>query len=134
MRFPGNVVTLGDTRSKGAGTPDKCFYCKGLTGKAHDADCVCIHRPVKIRLSIDMIVAMPRSWNKENMEFQWNESSSCKDNILDQLDRYQSLGRCLCGMAEVEYVEEASMEEAIEDGLIPDSETDVQHHDTSKPN
>ena len=37
MRYPGNVVTEDDTRAKGAGTPEKCFYCKGKIGEAHEA-------------------------------------------------------------------------------------------------
>lgn len=123
MRFPGNVVTRHDTRQDGAGVPTKCFYCNGVPDGPHDADCACIHRPVKIKLTIEMVVPIPRHWTKDNAEFYWNDSSSCKDNLVRHIERYsESDQRCLCPVAEVEFLGEATLDEAVAAGLIPDSE------------
>ncbi len=127
MRFPGNVVTLKDTRSgyEGAiGTPDKCLYCKAATGGPHNEDCVCIQRPVKVRMTLDLVLTIPRGWTKEMAEFHWNDSSSCMDNIYDQIQRHIDAHGCLCGIAEVEFIEDATLEEAISAGLKPDTEYD----------
>lgn len=123
MRFPENVVTEEDTRAKGAGVPEKCFYCKGKFGAEHDADCVCLQRPVKIRLTIELIITQPRDWQKDMIEFHMNESSWCMDNIMEDLARYaDSDDRCLCPISNVEYIGEATLEEAIDAGLKPDTE------------
>lgn len=126
MRFPGNTVTLDDTRSggTGAGTPDKCFYCNGKAGHEHEAKCVCIDRSVKVRLTFDLVVARPRSWDKDDIDFQLSDSSWCMDNILGDIERHTLGDRCLCSRSSGEYLGDATIEEAIEAGLIPDSEDD----------
>lgn len=122
MRYPGNVVTREDTRSEGAGVPEKCFYCSGKLGAEHDADCVTLHRPVKIRVTMDIIVPAVRSWDKHMIEFRFNESTWCADNIMDDLQRYtKGAGGCLCGHTEIEYLGDATLEEAVTDGLQPDT-------------
>jgi hypothetical protein len=124
MRFPGNVVTRSDTRADGAGTPDKCFYCAGKFGDGHDSDCVCLDRPVKIRLTLDLIVNRPRSWSKEEIEFHSNQGSWCINNIVADIERHASKGRCLCSIGTLEYLADATLEEATAVGMIPDSEQD----------
>ena len=129
MRFPGNVVTEIDTRSGegGKGRPEKCFYCSGKTGQAHDHDCVVLHRPVKIRMTLDMIVAAPREWSENELNDYWN-NAICLDQFMDEIWRYATDepegGMCLCNIARVEYLRDADIGEAIVHGLIPDSEED----------
>lgn len=123
MRFPGNVVTLEDTRSGGgAGTPDKCLYCKAPTGGPHTEECVCIERPVKIRMTVELIITHPRSWDAGSINFHLNDSSWCANNILGELDRLAGGGRCLCSATEFEFIGDATLEEAVEQGLKPDAE------------
>lgn len=128
MQLTTNVVTIIDTRSKGAGTPDKCFYCKGETGGPHDAECVCIDRPIKIRMTIEIIVPIARSWSQDQIEFYFNDSSSCLDNLIPAIERMsgnnEGHGSCLCSVAEVTYLGEATIEEAAAIGLVDDLEKD----------
>ncbi len=127
MRFPGNVVTAEDTRARGNGVPTKCFYCNGIPGGPHDAECVCVDRPVHVRLTLDLIVTVPRSWTKEQAEFRWNESTYCMDNIIEEIQRQADADgseRCMCSRAEIRLLGDATIEEAIAAGLKPDTEHD----------
>ncbi len=117
MRFPGNVVTKEDLRSNA----EKCFYCTGVLDGEHDAACVILDRPVKVRMTIDLIIARPRSWAKHDIEFHLNDSSWCIDNIKDDIER-QVGDRCLCSFANFEYTGEATLEEASAAHLVPDDE------------
>ncbi len=133
MRFPANVVTEQDLRPNRYIGCDKlmCGYCKSHLGEPHEAECVCIERPVKIKMTIEMVIAKPRGWDKDSIEFHMNESSWCKDNIQTQLERtFESATKnrgCTCGIVEFQYVGDATMEEAIESGLRPDSEIDDEN-------
>ena len=118
MRFPGNVVTEEDTRAKGAGTPDKCFYCSGQRGGQHKAACVVLQRPVKLSVTIDLVVAVPRFWSQETIQHHFNDSSWCADNILTAIERHQKATECLCDSTRIEYRGEATLEEAEADGLV----------------
>ena len=123
MRFPGNIVTRDDTRCDGAGTPEKCFYCTGALGGQHDEQCVILQRPVRVRITFEIVVAVPRSHTKEQLEFHWNDSSWCTDNIMNDLARYsESRERCLCPVSTFEYLEDVTLEEAEADGLERDGE------------
>lgn len=122
MRYPGNVVSAEDTRARGYGVPTKCFYCDGVPGGPHDGTCVCLERPVKIKLTLDLVIAVPRAWTKEQAEFRWNESTYCMDNILDHVERHKEVLGCLCSVAKIEYIGEATQAEAEEMGLKPDTE------------
>ena len=124
MRYPGNTVTIDDTRSTGGGrgSPDKCFYCKGETHEQHEEHCVTLDRPVKLRVSFDIITIVPRSHDKHDIEFRYNESSYCADNMLDTLEQYGKANGCLCSVMSVEMVGEATLEEAVAVGFKPDSE------------
>lgn len=125
MRFPGNVVTKHDTRSGagGRGVPTKCLYCAGIPGGLHEDTCVCLDRPIKIRFSLEFIVTSPRSWAKEDIEFRYNEGSYCLDNLIEnELTRVKEVDGCLCNSGSVEYLGEATLEEAEAAGLKRDSE------------
>lgn len=133
MRYPSNVVRKLDTRSGGefqTGDPEKCFYCTGALGAEHDADCVCLDRPVKVKMTVEMVIAVPRSWSAEEIEFHKNQSSYCLNNMLQELDRQVasredgSPAPCLCSLATVTYVGEATMEEALAANLSADTEND----------
>ena len=120
MRYPGNEVTQLDLRSN---TNGQCFYCTGELGNEHDAGCVVIDRPIKVRVTIDLVMTEPRSWSKEEIEYHLNESSWCADNIQYHIRRQIGKG-CLCEIAEFECLGDATLEEAVAANLIPDSEKD----------
>lgn len=126
MRYPGNIVTLHDTRSQngGRGTPDKCFYCTGLIDQQHEEDCVVLARPIRITLSIDLVVSVPRDLPPEDVDGFFNDTGSCTNNLLFDIERQMDSGYCLCHNAEIHYAGEADIDEALEAGLVPDSEED----------
>ena len=132
MRYPGNVVTVADTRYPGSGRPDCCLYCKAAIGGPHEDDCVCIHRPVKVKMTVEVIISVPRSNDKHAIEFHLNDSSWCTDNILDVFARQSAAGHCLCLNSHFEYVGDATLEEAVDVGLIADSETDMVKGDDNE--
>ncbi len=111
-----NVVTSDDTRSKGAGSIEKCFYCKGLLGKEHDSDCVCLKKAVKLKVSIEIVVEVPRSWDQEMIEFHRNDSSWCANNFIDEMQRQAEAG-CACSFTSFELIGEASRDEWMAAGI-----------------
>jgi hypothetical protein len=135
MRFPENVVALDDTRSGGggAGRPDKCFYCSGKIGREHDADCVTLDKPVKVRLTLDLVLTTVRGWTKEQSERRWNEGSWCADNIISDIERHCADGHCLCNRAHIDILGDATMEEAKEAGLVPRNPDDDPGTANAKP-
>lgn len=55
-----------------------------------------------------------------------NDSTWCIDNILDDIRRHITKDYCLCGRSHITMVGEATLDEAMAVGLIPDSETDEE--------
>lgn len=51
-----------------------------------------------IRITIDLPMKFPISWNDELIEFHLNESSWCFDNLIDKLDQYSEEHGCICGI------------------------------------
>ena len=117
-----NIVTKSDTRCEGAGTPDKCFYCNGKFGEPHDSDCVVIKRPVVTEITFTVVLPYPRNWSFEEIESHCNESSYCSDNLLDEIERVKNANNCLCGHVQVKCIRDATIEEAVADGLVVDAD------------
>lgn len=101
-----------------AGKPDECFYCHEKVGTQHKSDCVIRSRTVVIELKLPLVVSVPEKWDVSNIEFKYGESSYCMNNIQDNIDNFfshlntpNSQGEtpvCLCGVAEVSYLREAT--------------------------
>lgn len=87
-------VTKAATRPAGEST--KCFYCHAPIGDEHASDCVLISKKATIRFIIEYQVNVPNFWQKDNVEFHRNESSSCKSNILHELKSLSEASGCLC--------------------------------------
>ena len=102
------LVKKEDTRP--AGKPDECFYCHKPIGAEHSLECVIRTRKVKIRLSTEMVLEVPESWEEENINFYLNESSSCMNSRVRELLRQKRLNhhQCWCGIIEGEYIGEIS--------------------------
>jgi hypothetical protein len=91
-----------------AGRPDECFYCKRKLGQDHKEGCVIRSRTVMVRVSFDLIVDVPEDWERSSIEFHMNESSSCKDNLLDKLEKQAERLGCSCDFGEGVYLREAT--------------------------
>ncbi len=122
MRYPGNIVTLSDTRPTAGGVPSKCLYCKAAIEGPHNEECVVLHRPIKMRITIDLIVPQVRSWTPDQIENRINLGTYCIDNLMTDIERTIKVRGCLCGVAEVNVMGDVTLEEAVAAGLKPDSE------------
>lgn len=104
-----DLVTL-DNGSRPAGKPDECFYCGNKIGETHKDDCVLLKKTVVVKLTADLVIKVPRSWDSGNVNFKYNGSSHCNSNIIHSLEEYarDENKQCLCGLVNVVYEREAS--------------------------
>jgi hypothetical protein len=113
-------VTEDDDGIRPAGRRDECFYCHRKVGEVHKETCVMLHQEVECELMLhndarDKFVFRaiePASWTQHDIEFFFNESSSCLDNVIRRIrhedyERFMALyaqipeGQCLCFRASV---------------------------------
>lgn len=110
MILKGNdIVTVADARP--AGKPDECFYCNQPIGEQHTPECVCRKRTVMIRISYDLLIDLPVSWTKEDIEHYGNESSNCGDNQLRMLVEQAARVGCACHFQKWKVLREATKED-----------------------
>lgn len=88
-----------------------CMYCKSPMDASHKEDCVCLLRSVVVAVTVQMVVTFPRIFSADDIEFSMNGSSSCADNLIEDLiaafKRKPSEG-CFCARTTSVYVREAS--------------------------
>jgi len=82
-----------------------CFYCGEPVGGTHRDSCVLINRKVKVKVSFEMVINEPASWDKEFIEYAKNEASWCTDNILNDICEKADSEGCSCGFGSVEVLE-----------------------------
>jgi hypothetical protein len=105
-------MKLADTDSgvRPIGSPRNCLYCKEAVG-SHQESCVCKSRTVVIQLKTWIVVSVPQSWNRQDIEFFFNESSHCSNNefrqIVDEINRTQGQC-CTCFRTKAKYLREAA--------------------------
>lgn len=111
------IVKEDDTGIRPAGKPDECFYCHSKVGERHKYDCVTVVKKVKMRATIEYETEVPVHWDKEMIEFKYNEGCWCADNIVDELKSYidylNKNGRCLCfcNQCKIELIENGEQDE-----------------------
>lgn len=83
-----------------------CFYCARLVGDPHKPDCVIVQKKVRIRFSVELDIDVPHHWTKEDVEFRYNESTWCVDNLIDFLLEFKADNPtwCLCGRGKADYL------------------------------
>lgn len=69
------------------------------------------YKKVRIQWTIELPMDVPEEWDKEMIEFYFNESSWCCSNIIDDLQQYDKDHGCICGICKAEFLEEISKEE-----------------------
>ncbi len=103
------AVLPDDYGIRPAGKPDHCFYCNQKVGLDHLPNCVILHQTVRIRFIVELEVDEPSHWDKDAIEFKYNDGSWCADNFEGMLGRHihqlNSEGKCLCGSLRAELVE-----------------------------
>ena len=100
-----------------AGKPDRCFYCDAILGDEHNKGCVLRSKTVIVKVEVEIVHVVPEDWDAKQIEFVINDSSSCANNILDEIeDQAERLG-CLCGVLKGRFVREATKEDEEKFGL-----------------
>lgn len=100
-----DVVRAEDERP--ARRDGTCFYCRQPLGALHKPTCVIVSKTVVIRVVTDVVVRCPRDWTPENVNFHYNESSSCGSNILRYIGAWAE-DNCACGSLDVTHQREAT--------------------------
>lgn len=97
------------------GKQDRCFYCQQPLGTPHKDDCVCRSKTVMLDVRVRLVRSVPASWSSGNILFHCNESGSCCNNILDDIDalseRLDAHEWCMCPHIEVTGVRDATAED-----------------------
>lgn len=92
-----------------ASTARQCFYCQQPVGANHTDDCVLVVRLVKVRITMEIEIEVPASWDKELIEFARNDGSWCSSNIVRDIERAidRAENQCICDRTNVEYIDDA---------------------------
>lgn len=55
-------------------------------------------KTVNIKWTINLPVEVPDDWDNDLINFHFNESSWCCDNLIDLLEKYSEEHGCICGI------------------------------------
>jgi len=102
---------VGADSIRPAGNYDECFYCNAKFGIAHKQGCVIRTRTVVVKVSFEMIREIPEDWSEDMIEFHMNESSSCKDNLIEAISKQSERLGCSCSFGIGEFLREATEED-----------------------
>lgn len=102
--------TVGKYSVHPAGEPNECFYCGAKVGEQHKQKCEIREKTIVTRVTIDFVDSVPEYWDRELIDFYYNESSWCASSILHKL-KERSDFRCLCDVASFEYLRDATEED-----------------------
>lgn len=71
-------------------------------------------RPIVVDFTISFIMNVPIDWDKDAIEFHYNEASWCCNNFIDAVNTWieKTNGKCICPFTTAKYVSEATEEEA----------------------
>ena len=58
-----------------------------------------------IRITIDLPMEFPASWDNDMIEFHLNNSCYCCDNLIDELSKYSEEHGCICGITKCKVVD-----------------------------
>lgn len=99
------IVTEASARP--TGKPDECFYCSQKIGEEHKKNCVIRKKTIVVDFTIRTVMDVPEDWDEEFINFRYNESSWCVDNILPIFEK-KSEHSCLCMNTEAKFVRDAT--------------------------
>ena len=90
------------------GRPNTCYYCHEPVGWYHNLKCPCRLRTIVVEYKIAVTVTIPEFFDEGTIDFHFNESSACRDNIIGQL---QGCRTCLCDHVEARFVRDATADD-----------------------
>lgn len=107
---------VADHGIRPAGPPDRCFYCDRKMGQEHKDGCVIRKRTVVVRYQIDLVVSIPEDCTADMINFRYNESTWCGDNLVDDIAAAAQRmedgpAGCLCPVVHAQYLREATEED-----------------------
>lgn len=100
------LVTSDDERVANRGSGE-CFYCNQAIGTEHTWECVTVKRRVKLRMTVEYEVDVPRSWDKDIIESHRNDGSWCANNAIEELRGLSERYGCICVDTNFEYLGES---------------------------
>ena len=109
--------TVGEYSVRPSGNPDECYYCGAKVGEQHKPNCVIRKKTIVTRMTIDFVDSVPENWDKDVIDFHYNDSSWCASNILNRIEERSNF-RCLCDVASFEYLRDATEEDEEKWGVV----------------
>ncbi len=95
-----------------------CFYCNQAIGLQHKESCVFRVRTIVLRVEVEIVVPIPESFSEEDINFKYNEGSSCSDNVIRDImetqERRDKIGNCMCSFTKCSYVREATENDEVD--------------------
>ena len=64
-----------------------------------------------IQWVIDLPMEVPDEWDKDMIEFHFNESSWCCDNLIDELEKFSEEHGCICPICHATVVVDKDLKE-----------------------
>jgi|ERR1700679_3151709 hypothetical protein len=108
MHHPETYFVTKTNGPRPAGRPDECFYCRLPVGSAHAEGCVLRKRTIVMIAEIEVLVEVDQLSAAGVIERGFNEGSWCADNLLGWIENAQRADKCLCDLAKVVFLREAT--------------------------
>ena len=84
--------TVTEKSMRPASIDRTCFYCGQPIGDKHLSDCVLVVKRVKIRFTVEYEVEVPSGWDRDMVNFRYNESTWCPSNVIEELKNRDDFG------------------------------------------
>lgn len=111
--------------------PDDCIYCHQAPGTEHAGDCVMRKRTVVVEARIKLVTRVPEVWSKGDIEFHFNDSSWCANNLICDFEMLKEYRPCLCDTTDIRLMREASPFDEEGFGVkvndVPEEKEQVEH-------
>lgn len=108
-----------------------CIYCHQAPRTEHKVDCVTRKQTVVVDVKIRLVTRVPEFWDKDKIEFHYNQSSSCADNLLPNILALKKHQGCLCNAADTVFVREADAVDEEKFGVtvndVPEETEGIEH-------
>ena len=104
--------------SDSIGDRGQCVYCRVPIGEQHAVGCVKRKRTVVVEVTFQYVTDYPEDFEPSSIEFQLDGSSSCKNNIVNDLHKFtERQDWCWCAFGSAKFIREATAQDE-EDWLV----------------
>ncbi len=102
------IIKPNDSGIRPAGKKDHCFYCNQTIGQVHKPECVVRTKTVVMNFTVEVINTVPEHWDEAMINFHYNVSTWCADNLIERLAGFMNEETCLCRSVTAKYTREAT--------------------------